>query len=247
MQTADALTSTMRWLFILLLFGYTGAKAQILSGRILADSTNRPLTATVSTHSGHQTSTNANGDFTIVVSGPGDTVKILAIGYKPYAFPVLGLAERNVIIRLKQVSILLKEVAVKAARNRKKDSIALRKDYSQVFNYEPPKVKDAFVSPPSNVPFAFVSIDLLTLFQAATRKSDPKYKLKKELLRDEEADYLRTRFNRGLVTQVTHLEGDSLNLFIDKYYPRADWVCKASDYDMIQYIKAKALEFRKKD
>ena len=237
----------MRWPFILLVFCCAGAKAQTISGRVLADSANRPITATVSTHSGHQTSTNASGDFTIQVSGPGDTVKILAIGYKPYALPMWSLAERNIVIRLKQVSILLKEVAVKAARNHKKDSMALRKDYSQVFNYEPPKVKDAFVSPPSNVPFAFVSIDLLTLFQAATRKSDPKYKLKKELLRDEEADYVRTRFNRGLVTRVTHLQGDSLNLFIDKYYPKADWVRKASDYDMIQYIKAKVLEFRKKD
>src|SRR3569833_650369 len=167
----------MRWLSILLLLSCAGAKAQTVSGRVLADSTTRPLTATASTHSGHQTSTNASGDFTIQVSGIGDTVKALAIGYKIYTFPVRSLAEHDIIIRLKQVSIQLREVAVKAARNHKKDSMALRKDYSQVFNYEPPKVKDAFVSPPSNVPFAFVSIDLLTLFQAATRKSDPKYKL----------------------------------------------------------------------
>lgn len=236
----------MRWLIIGLLFFCVGANAQTINGRILADSTGKPLTATIVTHSGHQTSSNIYGDFSVNVSGPGDTIKIFSVGYKEYVFAVTGLKQTNIIVKLKQAPILLKEVAVKAARNHKKDSVALRKDYANVFNYQPKKVADAFISPPSNAPFAFVSIDMLTLFQAATRKSDPKYKLKKELLRDEEADYVRTRFNRGLVTQVTHLQGDSLNLFIDKYYPKADWVRKASDYDMIQYIKAKVLEFRKK-
>jgi len=64
-------------------------------------------------------------------------------------------------------------------------------------------------------------------------------------LRDEQADYINTRFSRGLVTRITGLKGDSLNMFIDKYYPTIDWVKKTSDYDMIQYIKTKLVEFRK--
>ena len=89
-----------------------------------------------------------------------------------------------------------------------------------------------------------MSIDLLTVFNALTKNSDPKYKLKKELLRDEQGDYIATRFNRGLVTRITGLNGDSLNKFMDKYYPTIDWVKKASDYDMIQYVKAKFTEFK---
>jgi hypothetical protein len=32
---------------------------------------------------------------------------------------------------------------------------------------------------------------------------------------------------------------------MDKYYPTVEWVKKTSDYDLIQYVKAKAAEFRK--
>lgn len=235
----------MRWLFILLFFCCAGAKAQVISGLVLADSTDKAVMATLVTHSGHQTSGNERGEFRIAVSGVGDTIKVFAIGYKLYLFPVKDLKQDNIIVRLKQVSIMLKDVTIRANRNHKKDSVSLRKDYASVFNYKPKKVTDAFVSPPSNVPFAFATVDLLTIFSAVTRKSNPTYKLKKELLRDEQDNYIRTRYNRGLVTRVTHLQGDSLNQFMDKYYPAIDWVKKTSDYDMIQYIRAKLAAFRK--
>ncbi|MFB9845296.1 carboxypeptidase-like regulatory domain-containing protein [Mucilaginibacter ginsenosidivorans] len=237
----------MRWLTVLLIFFYAGANAQTINGRVLADSTGKPLTATIITHSGNHVSSNNYGDFSITVSGIGDTVKVSAIGYKTYLYPIKNLKQTNIIVRLKQVSILLNEVAVKAERNHKKDSITLRKDYAAIFNYQPKKVTDAFVPPPSDVPFTFVSINLLTLLSAVTHKHDPSYKLKKELLLDEEADYVHTRFNRSLVTKVTRLQGDSVSLFMDKYYPKAEWVRRTSDYDLIRYIKAKLLEFRKKD
>jgi hypothetical protein len=232
------------YLVILLLFGYLTVNAQIVTGRTLADTTSKPVTATILTHSGHQTSSNYNGEFAIPVSGIGDTIKVFAIGYKIYLLPVKDPKQSNLIIRLKPVSIMLHDVVIRAERNHKKDSINLRKDYSQVFNYQPPKLTDAFTGNPSNVPFAFVSIDLLTVFNALTKNSDPKYKLKKELLRDEQGDYIATRFNRGLVTRITGLNGDSLNKFMEKYYPTIDWVKKASDYDMIQYVKAKFTEFK---
>jgi hypothetical protein len=233
-----------QYLAIVFLLGSIGAKAQVVIGRVLADTTNKPLTATVVTHSGHQTSCNNNGEFIVQVSGIGDTIRVFAIGYKIFLFPVKSMKDDHIVIRLKQVSVMLQDVVIRAERNHKKDSIALRKDYSQVFNYQPPKLKDAFTGNPPNVPFAFVSIDLLTVFSALTKNSDPKYKFKKELLRDEQGDYIATRFNRGLVTRVTGLKGDSLNTFMDKYYPTADWVSKTSDYDMIQYIKTKFVEFK---
>lgn len=140
---------------------------------------------------------------------------------------------------------MLKEVRITAERNHKKDSIELRNEYRKVFNYQPPKVKDAFVAPPSNVPFTFVSIDLLRLISALNKKSDPTYKLKKVILQDEEASYVTTRFNRGFVSRTTGLTDDSLNTFMDKYYPATNWANKATDYDIIVYVKTKVAEFRK--
>jgi len=160
-----------QYLLFLLIFGCFRANAQVISGRILADTTNKPVSATITTPSGHQTSSNANGEFSIAVSGVGDTIKVFAIGYKTCLFPVKDIKQNNIIIRLKQVSIMLRDVVIRANRDHKKDSVNLRKDYAGIFNYQPKKLTDAFVSPPSNVPFAFVSVDLLTILSAITKKA----------------------------------------------------------------------------
>ena len=231
-------------ILFILLSACVSAHAQILTGKILADSTERPIAATLITHSG-QTTSNNNGEFVVRVSGVGDTIRVFAIGYKPLFYPVKSTKQEHLVIHLKPNTILLNDVLIKAERNHQKDSLDRRTDYSQVFNYQPAKIKDAFIAPPSNVPFAFVSIDLLTVFNALTKNSDPKYKLKELLLKDEQADYLASRFNRGLITRTTGLKGDSLNMFIDKYYPTVDWLNKASDYDIMVYIKTKVVELRK--
>jgi len=231
-------------LLIVLLLLSACVKAQIFTGKILADSTGKPIAATLITHAA-QSASNNNGEFVIRVVGVGDTIRVFAMGYKPFLYPVRSTKQERLVIHLKPNTILLNDVLIKAERNHQKDSLDRRRDYNHVFNYQPPKVTDAFNGNPSGVPFAFVSINLLTIFEALTKNSDPKYKLKKLLLKDEQADYVATRFNRGLVTRISGLKGDSLNMFWDKYYPTVDWVKKASDYDIIVYIKDKAVELRK--
>jgi len=230
----------------LFLVGYISVQAQVISGRILIDSNNHPVVATITTAL-HQTSSNANGEFRIAASGPTDTIMVYAIGYKTYFYPVSDWKQGSIIVRLKPLSIMLNGVAIKANRDHKRDSIRNRKEFGQVFNYKPPKLSDMLTSSPSqaNVPFAFVNIDVTLLLSILTKKSDPTNKLQKQLLRDEQADYISTRYNRTLVTHITQLKGDSLDKFMIQYYPAIDWVKKTSDYDMIQYIKAKLLEFKK--
>lgn len=230
---------------VIFLFVCSLAKAQVIAGKILDDSTAQSVIATVITASGYQTSTNSDGEFTVRTSGIGDTVRISAIGYRAYTHLVRVSDPGYLIIRLKRAPISLKDVVIKAERNHVKDSIELRKEYSNIFNYQPTKIKDVFSPPPSDVPFAFVSVDLLKVLSVLIRNNDPKYRLKKELLMDEQGSYIATRFNRRLVTETTGLKGDSLNKFMEKYYPAFDWVKKSSDYDIIMYIKAKATELRK--
>ena len=182
------------------------SKAQVLTGKVLADSTEKPIAASLITHAA-QSASNNNGEFVIRVSGIGDTIKVFAIGYKPLFYPIRSTKQERLVLHLKPNTILLNDVLIKAERNHLKDSLDRRKDYSQVFNYQPAKINDAFNGNPSGVPFAFVSIDLLTIFNALTKNSDPKYKMKKLLLKDEQADYVATRFNRGLVTRISGLKG----------------------------------------
>jgi hypothetical protein len=233
-------------LLFLFFVGCISVQAQVISGKVLIDSNSRPITATITTAL-HQTSSNVNGEFRIATSGATDTIMVYAIGYKTYFYPVSDWKQGSVIIRLKPLSIMLNGVAIKANRDHRRDSIRNRKEFEQVFKYKPPKLSDMLTSSPSqaNVPFAFVNIDVTLLLSILTKKSDPSNKLQKELLRDEQADYISTRYNQALVSRITQLKGDSLNKFMIQYYPAIDWVKKTSDYDIIQYIKAKLIEFRK--
>jgi hypothetical protein len=220
--------------------------AQVINGRVIADSTNQPINATITTSSHYQTSCNGIGDFSIKVSGRHDTIRISAIGFKTFLYPVSEWQQQDIIIRLKASSHILKDVTIQSKRNPKTDSINNRKQFSQVFNYQPPKIKDAFSGPPAeNVPFAFVSVNLLVLIEALTKKSDPTYKLQQLMIKDEQANYVSSRYSRGLVARITQLKGDSLDQFYNKYFPAIDWVKKTSDYDMILYIKAKLTDFQK--
>ena len=230
-------------LLLLFLVGYLQVNAQAISGRVLSDTSNKPITATITT-AFHQTSSNANGEFRIATSGAGDTIRVFAIGFKTYLLPVSKWKQGDTIIRLKPTSKMLKDVVIKANRDHKKDSTRNREEFNQVFNFKPPKVTDAFTLPTAGVPFAFVSIDVLTLIKALNKKHDPTYKLQQVMLRDEQADYINTRYNRAFITRNTNLKGDSLEKFFDKYYPTADWVSRTSDYDMILYVKAKYAEFK---
>jgi len=231
-------------LFLLICLGCSVADAQVISGKVLIDSNSRPVVATITT-AFHQTSSNTNGEFSIQTSGRADTISVYANGFKTYHYPVSKWKQGNIIIRLQPLSLELKDVEIRAQRNHQKDSIRNRQEFAKVFNYKPPKVTDAFGPPQVGVPFAFVSINLLTVIEALTSKNNPTNKLKREMIRDEQGDYINTRYNKGLVGRVTNLKGDSLDKFMDKYYPTIDWVKKTSDYDMIQYIKTKLLEFRK--
>ena len=232
---------------LLLLFCMTSAyaQAQVINGKVIADSTNQPITATITTSSHHQTLCNAYGDFSITVSGSNDTIKISAIGFKTFVYPVSEWKKKDIIIRLKQATHVLNEVTIQSKRDPRIDSINNRKQFSQVFNYQPPKIKDAFSGPPAlNVPFAFVSINLLVLIEVLNKKHDPTYKLQQLMLKDEQANYVSSRYSRVFVARITQLKGDSLDQFYQRYYPAIDWVKKTSDYDMILYIKSKYAEFK---
>ena len=82
-----------------------------------------------------------------------------------------------------------------------------------------------------------VGINPLLLIAALTKKSTPEYKLQKRLVSDEKDDYVNRRFNKGMIKQITHLQGDTLSSFIVKYKPSYPEIKKLSDYEIQVYIK----------
>lgn len=210
---------------------------------IVIDSTTRIAVPGVRVYSNHsRTISDGAGRFSISTT-TGDTLTFELKNYQSYKYKV-G-AQPTAIILLKRSPTQLHEVVVNGKRTRIQDSLDNRQQFASVFNYTPPKVTDAFGMPSgAPVPFAFFSVNLLTLVQALTKNSDPTYKLKKLMLKDEQADYIHSRFNRGLVSGLTHLKGDSLQTFMDKYTPTLPWLQKASDYELIEYVKKNYTEFQ---
>ncbi|NCD69933.1 carboxypeptidase-like regulatory domain-containing protein [Mucilaginibacter agri] len=221
-----------------------GAKAQLISGKVVDLVTRQPIPGVMLVSSVDRRNTNENGEFEIKTSGLGDTIKMIALGYKHYILPVKQAMTDGNIVSLQRISIVLNQVNITASRNRRQDSINNRLAFAQVFNHHAPRITDVFVPPPQNVPFAWVSIDLLQVLGYLTRNSNHVTKLQKTLLKDEQANYIQSRYNKNMISHVTNLQGDSLQTFTDKYFPTADWLRKATDYELIQYVRTKAVEFR---
>ncbi|QJD97242.1 hypothetical protein HH214_15880 [Mucilaginibacter robiniae] len=65
--------------------------------------------------------------------------------------------------------------------------------------------------------------------------------MQRRLVNDYRNDVVDSRFTKTLVSRVTGFEGERLSDFIFKYRPAYDFVVKASDYDLMVYIKQKML------
>ncbi|WP_428329068.1 carboxypeptidase-like regulatory domain-containing protein [Mucilaginibacter sp.] len=234
----------------LLLFIFLIATArcygQQLSGKVTDKDTHEPVNgALVSLHGAHAY-TNMQGEFSIINSGITDSIKVNHFAYKTYA-SIISKGIITIHIDLEPIVIGLKQVIIHANRENdfKVDSINNRIAYSKQFNYTGPKVMDAFKGDMANrQPGELISINPLLLIAALTKKSTPEYKFHQVLLRDEKDEYVDRKFNRGIASRITGLKGDSLSAFITGYRPDYKFAKKATDYEMINYIKESCKQFK---
>lgn len=156
-------------------------------------------------------------------------------------------------------SILLDEVTITGLRNYKADSMRLRKEFSSAFNYKPPSFKDIFIArnQHSNVPAPYykaagstasiVSVDVLSIFGLLGKNKAPKSKLQRTLLAKENADYIDQIFSMEKVSELTGLQHDSLQIFMQKYRPSIMDAKKMTAYELLLYIKKSYQEYSTSD
>ena len=218
---------------------------QKICGTVVDKATKQPLSGAIINIGKTTTSTNRSGAFEINRNEHNDSLSVSYFGYQKYSVP-LNNGKAALYIELEAKVISLKEVDIHSNRNSdfRKDSISNRAAYSKQFNYTGPKVMDAFTGNPVKQPGELLSINVLVLVEALTKKSTPEYKFNKVLIRDEQAEYVDRIFNKGNVTRITHLKGDSLLVFLAGYRPTYQFVKKATDYDMEVYVKKSLLQFR---
>lgn len=227
-------------------FAASDSSAQKITGIVTDKTTGEPVRGAMVNLGNSKTFTNSLGEFELKVLSYRDTLKIVHFAYITYSkaiSPVLIALH----IQLEPAVIKLKEVRVHSDRERsfKEDSVNNRLEYAKQFNYKAPKVIDAFSDNPNKQPGELISLNPLLLIAALTKKSTPEYQFNKLLLSDEKETFVDRKFNRGIVSQLTGMKGDTLSEFLTRYRPSYGFVKKASDYEMINYIKDSYKQFKK--
>jgi hypothetical protein len=227
----------MKYLLMLtILFICSVSYAQKITGVVMDKATKQPVSGALVIAGSAKTRSNLSGGFEIAITASSDSLKITHFAYKTYTIAISKVTT-VLDIELEPTVISLNTVTIHGDRDFKKDSIENRIAYAKQFNYKGPTVIDAFTSNPNKQPGELISINPLILIAALTKKSTPEYKFNKILIRDEHEQYVDEHFNKGIVSRITGLSGDTLSVFLTQYRPTYQFVLKATDYDMEVYIK----------
>lgn len=233
-----------RCLFLLICIAFCmPVYAQKVTGLVIDKATKQPLSGVFIKTALATTRTNQLGQFEIALTDPNDSLKVTAFGYQTL---IVAAGKPNVllVVALSPKIENLNEVTIYGDRSFKKDSLANRADFARQFNYKGPRVIDAFTHRTNFSPGELLSVNLLVLVQALTKKSTPEYKFNKLLIRDEHEQYVDEHFNRGIVSGITPMKGDTLAAFLLQYRPGYDFVKKSTDYDMKVYIRTCFKKFK---
>jgi len=248
----------MRLIFTLILLAFSaGIYAQQISGRVLDKETKKPVVfATLATR--YVTAfTSEDGEFSLRNLHRGDTITISSMGYKPYKMAVKTNNTDTLTIYLQQVSILLRDVSVRARHDQKLDSIRNRREFESAFNYHDPTIKDVFITknPYAYIPnnyidatnstASIVSVNLLSVVSLLSKNKNTSSKLQQVLIKDEEGNYIDRVFSRKKIIAITNMHGDSLQDFMSEYRPSLPQAKKMTDYEMLLYIKTSYSDFIK--
>ena len=249
----------MKQLLILFLLLYTiNSVAQVASGTVTDSASRLPISNVQVISKKATVLTNEFGKFSLENIAIGDKISFRMMGYESQEITVKKeLLNANISIKLVAKSIDLREVNIKTNRNYKKDSLALRKEYAAVFAYKAPDFTDMFVkvdpsyrSPHANInPNSTASIlkfNALSAFSFFNKKKNLTSKLKQTLLKDEELNFVDSRFSKAKVESLTSLKGDSLITFMQHYRPSYLAIKQMNDYQIILHIKKSYAEFIKR-
>jgi hypothetical protein len=232
------------------------AQQRTLSGKVIDASSHLPVIYANVSGPGTSAITNYNGYFSLTGLSSKDSIRVSAIGFRVYKFAYSEAKNDTITVYLHESSIMLGNVNVKARGNYKRDSLALRKQYADVFNYKAPNFADIFSTvdpyvytlPTYNTgdnATMIVNVNLLTLADLLTKKKAPTTKLQQTLLEDEADKYVDQHFSPSRIVEMTGLRGDSLKSFIFMYRPTVQQTKKMNDYQMGLYIKKSYQDFLK--
>ncbi len=170
--------------------------------------------------------------------------KIKAENYNRIVFTYIGYvsdtirvnavySNQKINIQLKEMKYSFEPVDIYGEKpNYRRDSLARRKWFSTPLNEN--KVNG----------WGAVSHPISALFDAISGKRKRLWKFQKAYKKHEQRKYVQSRVQPKKITELFHLEGDSLNAFLIWYNPNYYFVRNASDYELLVDIKKAIKRFR---
>jgi hypothetical protein len=222
-------------LFVLLLLSAICSSAQVrnVSGFVVSDDQPVNAVAVKNLNFSSQTFSNFKGEFNIKAK-PGDTLLFIHADF--ITDTLLASGQQFIFVRLHKRAIVLNEVVIKAAPNSPQATYeANKKAYKQIY----------FLGDNSHIFFSGSLVNIDRLNNALGKKGHEARKLQRNLTADYENNVVDARFNH-LAASITGYTGQQLDDFIMNNRPAYDMVIKSSDYDLIQYIKIKMKQVKKK-
>jgi hypothetical protein len=171
---------------------------------------------------------------------PGDHISFSSVGYVADTVTVTA----SLLTAAYQVYLDIRPQELQAVRvgefsNYQLDSMDRRKEYAWVYDHDntPHVAKDRQGADGVGI--------TMNIFRKSSDKEKQRIHLEKRLSKEEEDFYVDYRYNAGYVTKITHLKGDSLKQFMQKYRPSYDYCRKAANVDILVYINDSYKQYMK--
>jgi len=217
----------------MLLFGLLQAKSQSISG-IVSNGAER-IGGVIIKNSGSSSQTISNdlGMFTIRVK-KGDTLLTSKGFYKTDTLVYTGQAYLNILLHDQKQT--LHEVTIRSTTLSPKDIFEQNKqEYKDI--YWKGDYSHMFGVSIGTMPGVALNID--KLYSLLSKQGKDARKMQHTLTRDYHDDVVDHHFTKTLVSNITGYDGAKLDTFMMRYRPTYEFIIKASDYDVMQYVKEK--------
>jgi hypothetical protein len=177
-----------------------------------------------------------------IQAAPGDHISFSSVGYKADTITVTAsLLTADCPIYLDIRAQTLQAVRVGEFSNYQLDSMDRRKEYAWVYDHDnTPKIaRDRQGADGVGVTF--------NVFRNTNSAAKQRILLEKRLEKEEQDFYVDSRYNKDYVMKITHLKGDSLKEFMQRYRPSYDYCRKAANVDILIYINDSYKQYMKGD
>lgn len=231
--------------FIFLLTAIIGnAQSIVISGNVYDISGKRPIESVVVHSNSNQTITDSLGRYIISVKTK-DSIWFSLFGKNTQKYNLDTIDDPhnfNIMIHVRGVD--LPEVHVRNSYY-KMDSIQNRNDYAKYFNYQPPGLKlsnNQNLFGPSGLTVGLDLDEIINMFRFK-RNRNLQF-LQKRLMSQEQEKYVNYRFTKRSVQKLIHLEGETLNQFMDYCKPAYEVLGLLNDLELGYYIQQKYAAFK---